>query len=168
QELAAPKIFEQSLENLAAGKIYAMGDQGRVIEDLREEAKEPGGGKPSVSESGPPNIAATDTSKMALPPAYKPGDSIHVVQDLKESASSVSEGAKLAAASFTLGTNFDGIPATGFLPPDVAGAVGPEHYVMMVNVAIAIYDKSGKLLAGPSPINSFWSGFGGPCSTLNN
>lgn len=168
QELAAPKIFEQNLENLAAVKIYAVGDQVRVIEDLREEGKEPGGGKPSVSESGPPNIVATDTSKMALAPAYKPGDSIHVVQDLKESTSSVSEGAKLAAASFTLGTNFDGIPATGFLPPDVAGAVGPEHYVMMVNVAIAIYDKSGKLLAGPSPISSFWSGFGGPCSTLNN
>jgi hypothetical protein len=38
----------------------------------------------------------------------------------------------------------------------------------MVNSAFAIYDKRGQLLAGPSQINSLWSGFGGPCETQNN
>ncbi len=35
----------------------------------------------------------------------------------------------------------------------------------MVNTAFAIFDKSGNLLAGPSPISLLWTGFGGPCET---
>jgi hypothetical protein len=66
------------------------------------------------------------------------------------------------------GLNFDGIPATGVLPPDTVGDVGPKHYVQIVNTAFAIYDKLGNLLAGPSPINSLWAGFGGACETQNN
>jgi hypothetical protein len=64
--------------------------------------------------------------------------------------------------------NFDGIGATGVLPPDTIGAVGANHYIQMVNSAFAIYDKSGHLLAGPADINSLWSGFGGPCETDND
>jgi hypothetical protein len=67
-----------------------------------------------------------------------------------------------------VGANFEGIPATGVLPPDTVGAVGPNHYVQMVNSAFAIYDKNGALLAGPSQINSLWQGFGGPCETDND
>jgi len=67
-----------------------------------------------------------------------------------------------------VGVNFEGIPATGVLPPDTVGAVGPNHYVQMVNSAFAIYDKNGTLLAGPSQINSLWQGFGGPCETDND
>jgi Ca2+-binding RTX toxin-like protein len=52
--------------------------------------------------------------------------------------------------------NFDGIPATGFVPPDTVGDVGPNHYVQAVNVQFAIYDKAGTLLVGPSNINSLW------------
>lgn len=63
---------------------------------------------------------------------------------------------------------FDGIPATGFLPPDTVGDVGPNHYIQMVNAAFAIYDKQGNPLAGPSPINALWDGFGGPCESENN
>jgi hypothetical protein len=63
---------------------------------------------------------------------------------------------------------FDGIPATGFVPPDTVGAIGPNHYVQMVNAAFAIFDKSGNRLLGPAPINSLFSGFGGPCETQNS
>ena len=63
---------------------------------------------------------------------------------------------------------FDGIPATGVAPPDTVGDVGPKHYIQMVNISFAIYDKSGSLLAGPSPINALWAGFGGPCEANNN
>jgi hypothetical protein len=52
--------------------------------------------------------------------------------------------------------NFDGIPATGFVPPDTVGDVGPNHYVQAVNAQFAIYDKTGRLLVGPSNINSLW------------
>ena len=68
----------------------------------------------------------------------------------------------------TLGANFDGIPATGVLPPDPVGAVGPHHYIQMVNSAFAIYEKTGSLLVGPSQINSLWAGFGGSCETDND
>jgi hypothetical protein len=64
-------------------------------------------------------------------------------------------------------TNFDGIGATGFLPPDTVGAVGTNHYIQMVNTAFAVFDKNGTLLAGPAKINSLWKNFGGPCETTN-
>jgi hypothetical protein len=68
----------------------------------------------------------------------------------------------------TVGVNFEGIPATGVLPPDTIGAVSPNHYIQMVNSAFAIYEKSGTLLVGPSQINSLFQGFGGPCETDND
>jgi hypothetical protein len=68
-----------------------------------------------------------------------------------------------------ISVQFDGINnMTGVLPPDIEGAVGPNHYLQVVNSVFAIYDKTGMLLAGPSATNSLWAGFGGPCQTLNN
>ena len=49
-------------------------------------------------------------------------------------------------------------------PPDTNGDVGPNHYVQMVNVSFAIYDKSGNLLSGPHAIKQLWAGQGGICS----
>jgi hypothetical protein len=45
-------------------------------------------------------------------------------------------------------TNFAGIPATTWLPPDCTLAVGPEHVLASVNSSIAIYRKTG----GPAVI----------------
>jgi len=45
------------------------------------------------------------------------------------------------------------------LPPDPVGAVGPNHYVEMVNLAFAVYDKQGTRLAGPFKLGSLWQGF---------
>ena len=64
--------------------------------------------------------------------------------------------------------NFAGIGATGSVPPDVSGDVGPGHYVQMVNTVFSIYDRTGVVLAGPSNINTLWAGFGGPCETRND
>lgn len=60
-------------------------------------------------------------------------------------------------AANMLGANFPGINNTqsNFLPPDPTGAVGPNHYVQAVNSALAIYDKSGVLLAGPIALGTF-------------
>ena len=63
--------------------------------------------------------------------------------------------------------NFEGISNTdnfnlfGFRvnPPDPVGDVGPNHYVEMVNLAFAVYDKQGNLLLGPAPTGSLWEGF---------
>jgi hypothetical protein len=51
-----------------------------------------------------------------------------------------------------------------FVPPDTNGAVGSTQFVQMVNVTIAVYDKSsGTLQLGPAAIHTLWTGFGGLC-----
>ena len=65
--------------------------------------------------------------------------------------------------------NFEGINnRNGALPPDTNGAVGPNHYVQWVNLSIAVYSKTGTLLAGPVNGNFLWGGFGKPCETEND
>ena len=44
-------------------------------------------------------------------------------------------------------------------PPDPVGDVGPNHYVEMVNLAFAVYDKQGNLLTGPTRLGDLWAGF---------
>lgn len=66
--------------------------------------------------------------------------------------------------------SFDGISnIDGVLPPDTNGDVGPNHYVQMVNLSIAVWDKSGNLAAGfPKASNLIWQGFGGQCENSND
>jgi len=83
--------------------------------------------------------------------------------------------ATLLAGSLTGVTNlknFDGQSAQdnrnlfgfAFVPPDTNGAVGDSQFVQMVNVTIAVYNKSnGALQLGPTAIHNLWSGFGGLC-----
>ncbi|MBU1661291.1 MAG: carboxypeptidase-like regulatory domain-containing protein, partial [Chloroflexi bacterium] len=54
-----------------------------------------------------------------------------------------------------------------YTPPDTTGDVGPNHYVQMVNVQTAVYNKSGTFL-GSWPNNALWTGFGGPCENDND
>ncbi|MCL4507453.1 MAG: carboxypeptidase regulatory-like domain-containing protein [Chloroflexi bacterium] len=65
---------------------------------------------------------------------------------------------------------FDGISNPyGYVPSDSNGAVGPHHYVEMVNMQLAVYSKTnGSLLYGPLAINSLWSSVGGPCAQTND
>lgn len=63
----------------------------------------------------------------------------------------------------TITTSWAGMGASGATPaglsawpPDVNGAVGPNHVVEIVNEAYAVYSKAGALLAGPVSLQSFW------------
>ena len=81
------------------------------------------------------------------------------------------------AAPVTL-VNFDGVgqgftgPAGTFIvnsaPPDTNGAVGPNHFVEIVNTDLAVFNKTGTPLFGPVPIDTLWSGFGGGCQVQND
>ena len=73
--------------------------------------------------------------------------------------------------------NFDGQSANdnrnilgfAYVPPDTNGAVGDTQFVQMVNVTIAVYDKStGALEMGPALIHTIWTGFGGPCENAGD
>ena len=44
----------------------------------------------------------------------------------------------------------------GGFASDDSGAVGFNHYVQVVNTAIAVYDKSGNVVAGPVSTTTFW------------
>jgi len=60
-----------------------------------------------------------------------------------------------------------GLPNTnvGGYPPDTDGAVGPNHYVQVVNTSLAVFSKTGTVMMGPMDTSMVWSGFAGICST---
>jgi hypothetical protein len=67
---------------------------------------------------------------------------------------------------------FEGINQAGgcgnCIPPDPNGAVGPNHYVEMVNSSYAVYNKTGTKLAGPVNINQLWQNLPGNCQQTND
>ncbi|GJQ63273.1 MAG: hypothetical protein SCALA702_23260 [Melioribacteraceae bacterium] len=65
--------------------------------------------------------------------------------------------------------NFDGVAnLNGVYPPDPCGDIGPNHYIQMVNISFAIYNKSGEIMYGPVDNSTLWDGFPGPWSTSND
>jgi hypothetical protein len=56
----------------------------------------------------------------------------------------------------------------GVYPPDTDGDVSPDHYVQMINLSFAVYDKNGTKLYGPTANSTLWSGFPGPWSGTND
>ncbi|HEU0296123.1 MAG TPA: hypothetical protein VFR47_25535 [Anaerolineales bacterium] len=70
-------------------------------------------------------------------------------------------------ANFEGLSNQDNFDVFGFRvnPPDPNGEVGPNHYVEMVNLVFAVYDKQGNLLLGPVDTGTLWAGFAIPDCT---
>jgi hypothetical protein len=67
-----------------------------------------------------------------------------------------------------VGQGFSGPSGSFFVtsaPPDPNGAVGPNHFVEIVNQSFAVFNKSGTPVYGPVPTNTLWSGFGGGCQS---
>lgn len=71
------------------------------------------------------------------------------------------------SANFEGLSSLDNFNIFGFRvnPPDPVGAVGPNHYVEMVNLTFGVYSKSGTLLLGPVDTGTLWSGFAVPDCT---
>ncbi|MBE7517050.1 MAG: carboxypeptidase regulatory-like domain-containing protein [Chloracidobacterium sp.] len=67
-------------------------------------------------------------------------------------------------------SNYDNINAYGmvFLPPDMNGDVGPNHYVQVANALVKIFDKNGNTVSGPFRLSSLFSGLGTVCSTRDD
>ena len=64
-------------------------------------------------------------------------------------------------ANFEGLSNLDNFNLFGFRvnPPDPVGDVGRNHYVEMINLAFAVYNKQGNLLMGPLAIGDLWEDF---------
>ena len=96
-------------------------------------------------------------------------------------ADGATQGSTSFAAAVTPGLGFDGVGngmngfTVQYAPPDTVGAVGRNftdasgivhngQYVQVVNVGLAVFDKTtGGVLLGPIPTKTLWQGFGGSC-----
>jgi PKD repeat protein len=117
-----------------------------------------------------------------MPPAARPAGVKFIRQNHKfiESAPWQPDGALQTSAAPsinapTAGSSFEGVGqgVSGYsvccVPPDTVGDVGPNHYVQMVNIDLAVFNKStGARILGPIPTNTIWTGFSGRCSTNND
>ena len=86
---------------------------------------------------------------------YKSGDG--ALQLLKPAAPTI----PAPLLTFEGLSNEDNFNIFGFRvnPPDPNGEVGPNHFVEMINLVFAVYDKAGNLLLGPIDTGSLWAGF---------
>jgi hypothetical protein len=66
-----------------------------------------------------------------------------------------------AAPVVTIGANFSGsdVSASGIIPPDSDGAVGPSQFVELINGVYRVYDKTGTVLQ-QSSLDDFWRNAG--------
>jgi len=132
---------------------------------------------PFVGGPVTPHVFRGDLSKLPTVPTWQEGQPVTVIgQEDEEGEPGVASaqllrhsksGGGAAAAPIAGDASFEGAPATGFLPPDTAADVGPNHVVEAVNTVFEIFDKQGTVLAGPSFINLLWAGAGGNCQTTN-
>lgn len=65
--------------------------------------------------------------------------------------------------------NFEGVGNLQYkLPPDTEGDVGKNHYIQMINMSFAVFDKTGNMLYGPAPNLSLWQEAPAPWSSFSN
>ena len=146
-------------------------------------------GAPEQSSGLQANVAAAEHHDVSPPlfllaPAAPQLRSDHEVKPIPRRFNPAAAADPVRQSSFTtllapaLSGSFDGVgqgfvgPAGTFTvnaaPPDTNGDIGPNHYVQTVNTNYAIFDKTGRVLYGPVPINTLWSGFGGFCQSNND
>lgn len=77
--------------------------------------------------------------------------------------------ARLVADFTGLGFGFRGPRGTGYFhnPSDNSLAVGPRDIIQTVNSELAIFNQHGKVLYGPVPTKTLFSGFPGPCGVTD-
>ncbi len=130
--------------------------------------------------SAPAQVSAAVKPKLSPPAASLPTATADTAAHPEAGAVSPpvgspapSAGSQRAAQAAQLFDAPAPLPTTSFLgttggnPPDPTGDVGPNHYVQMVNTRFTIYNKQGAVLAGPSNINTLWTGQGGLCEPSN-
>jgi len=93
-----------------------------------------------------PKIAKSISSRGIRPSnpgiEFKPAFSLQEIMDRQRNKVPTGVvGSTTGTSSTTLKTKFPGITFTGFVPPDVSIAVGPNHIVQVVNSSIAFFNK---------------------------
>jgi hypothetical protein len=127
-------------------------DVSKPLKELAEGRKAPPVDKEALAR-GPEGLTFDElgSASARLAPSSR--------QSGATAASSTAIGSTLA--NFEGISNLDNFNAFGFRvnPPDPVGDVGPNHYVEMVNLLFAVYDKTGNVLLGPVDTGTLWDGF---------
>ena len=157
-----PQLRQDNLKDLTTRNPvpqWRPGEPVKIIEDMKERLKPGGGEKEGERLQGAPADRSGETRLPPLQtaPPVPAGPLPAAPGQPRTGEASPAPGATASpgtAAPPPVQVSFDGIPATGFLPPDTVGDVGLKHYVQLVNTALAI--------------NALWAGFGGACEKQNN
>jgi hypothetical protein len=118
---AAARTIEEKREPRPYTTRYPIpDDRFRTLKDAAAKAKAPKGtAKASADSGGKIEVSATGVALAAMDASLEP------------------------SAAPTASTNFSGISATGWIPPDCTMAVGPAHVMLSVNSSVAIHNKAG-------------------------
>jgi hypothetical protein len=142
------------------------------------------------SKAVTPRVLDADLRSLPRPSGWQPGDPVREVpkrmtrpptpqdrtkpqsrQPSRDPLLELQESAPLDGTArdfLSPKLNFEGNSFTGVRPPDTVGDVGPHHYIQMVNdpggSRVAIYAKTGVLIAGPFELASLWTS-GGACGS---
>lgn len=151
-----PQVFEGDLRTLPPAPVTPRSNT--ILAPIGDGIPLP----PDILLPIPPPKGISDELFLSQPGAPKEGAT--------EIAPLEAAGPGVTPPSFsTPNPNFAGISnINGVAPADPVGAVGPNHFIQMVNTSFQIWNKQGTSLAGPVNINSLWSGFGGACQTQND
>ncbi len=143
---------------------HAVAANPLVIQELKHDLSPP---LRDLAPSAQPNTAADRQTLVAHPtrPALTNSQFDPVAHQPTAPLSGVSTVLNFDGQSANDNRNLLGF---AFVPPDTNGAVGATQFVQIVNVTLAVYDKStGAVLLGPETINTVWEGFGGTCEAGN-
>jgi hypothetical protein len=149
---------------IGALPISALADNPSVTHELKHDRSEPLRDLAALAPSSPP---AQHVASFALPTGSV------IASPVGDPVARLTSSAPMQA---TVLLNFDGLSAADtvasggpFVPPDTNGAAGATEFVEWVNVTFEVFDKrSGAVVMGPTPGNTFWKGFGGSCETHND
>ncbi len=156
---SVPLLFGVCLGFSSASSAQAQANPA-VIREVKHDVSPPLRNLPSSVQAG---SGADQQQLVARPtgPARSNSQSDPVAQQLTAPLSGVSTILNFDGQSAQDNRNVLGF---AFVPPDTNGAVGATQFVQIVNVTIAVYDKSsGALQFGPAAIHTLWTGFGGLC-----
>ncbi len=120
---------------------------------------------PRIKSSGLPSNFVQEIRPERGPVAVDHGFSGDTAVQLSQPTAVSAIPATLA--NFEGLSNQDNFNTFGFRvnPGDPNGAVGPNHYVEMINLVFGVYSKTGTLLVGPVDTGTLWSGFAIPDCT---
>jgi len=171
---APPQIFKRDKSNTVS-KINGTGtiryqaegpspvnlaDVPRLAADATDTSDFVSGGERIESRFTDEQIAAAEAAASAQPMS-------EAVQNLDGSQKPVGFKPK-GGVEFNAIDASDCCTNSGFsatVPPDIDMAAGPDHLIVVVNIAFEIYDKQGNSLTGPISFATFFDGTAG-CSAF--